>query len=237
MVVGLSHFPSRRSLALPPVDSLERDHGVQRPLSGINFLLSPVPIYLVVGWLSPRREEPPARSDLLNITPPTTCRGDGRLISGAWRAVQRPINSPRYDTAGIRSQTTLTDTRIGTDNNAPGTPHSQTQNINETKMATGLSVKRRPSRVGVTKFASRRWSTRYHRGGRSPRQGESKVRGPPASRAGPTSGPSPSSATARRRRVSCGRRRCSPATTGCPDRKSTRLNSSHLGISYAVFCL
>src|SRR5471030_3379623 len=23
----------------------------------------------------------------------------------------------------------------------------------------------------------------------------------------------------------------------CPDRKSTRLNSSHLGISYAVFCL
>src|SRR5437899_12902878 len=29
-----------------------------------------------------------------------------------------------------------------------------------------------------------------------------------------------------------GPRRCSPA-----DRKSTRLNSSHLGISYAVFCL
>src|SRR5262245_62417584 len=28
------------------------------------------------------------------------------------------------------------------------------------------------------------------------------------------------------------------ATTGTPlDRKSTRLNSSHLGISYAVFCL
>src|ERR1035438_10664417 len=25
--------------------------------------------------------------------------------------------------------------------------------------------------------------------------------------------------------------------TGLPDRKSTRLNSSHLGISYAVFCL
>src|SRR5947199_9978694 len=24
---------------------------------------------------------------------------------------------------------------------------------------------------------------------------------------------------------------------GCADRKSTRLNSSHLGISYAVFCL
>src|SRR5262245_25464243 len=27
-----------------------------------------------------------------------------------------------------------------------------------------------------------------------------------------------------------------PNTTTCPDRKSTRLNSSHLGISYAVFC-
>src|SRR5437899_10069806 len=28
-----------------------------------------------------------------------------------------------------------------------------------------------------------------------------------------------------------------PATPLGPDRKSTRLNSSHLGISYAVFCL
>src|SRR5437899_3879169 len=28
-----------------------------------------------------------------------------------------------------------------------------------------------------------------------------------------------------------------PTTTGGRDRKSTRLNSSHLGISYAVFCL
>src|SRR6516162_4664324 len=28
-----------------------------------------------------------------------------------------------------------------------------------------------------------------------------------------------------------------PAASGCPDRKSTRLNSSHLVISYAVFCL
>src|ERR1035438_7752623 len=27
------------------------------------------------------------------------------------------------------------------------------------------------------------------------------------------------------------------AVRGLPDRKSTRLNSSHLGISYAVFCL
>src|SRR5262245_64151201 len=28
-----------------------------------------------------------------------------------------------------------------------------------------------------------------------------------------------------------------PPTGTCGDRKSTRLNSSHLGISYAVFCL
>src|SRR5690554_7653242 len=27
------------------------------------------------------------------------------------------------------------------------------------------------------------------------------------------------------------------ASDGCPDRKSTRLNSSHVRISYAVFCL
>src|SRR5262245_66357292 len=35
-----------------------------------------------------------------------------------------------------------------------------------------------------------------------------------------------------------GRTSRAPAGTRCwPDRKSTRLNSSHLGISYAVFCL
>src|SRR2546426_2136093 len=32
-------------------------------------------------------------------------------------------------------------------------------------------------------------------------------------------------------------RRSPPLATGCEDRKSTRLNSSHLVISYAVFCL
>src|SRR5207302_9340897 len=37
--------------------------------------------------------------------------------------------------------------------------------------------------------------------------------------------------TYRRRGPSPGRR------TSCPDRKSTRLNSSHVKISYAVFCL
>src|SRR5438045_8327501 len=33
------------------------------------------------------------------------------------------------------------------------------------------------------------------------------------------------------------RRPTVPAKRSVPDRKSTRLNSSHLGISYAVFCL
>src|SRR5262245_65869575 len=43
----------------------------------------------------------------------------------------------------------------------------------------------------------------------------------------------------------CGRRNTAATDSWCrhrglrslPDRKSTRLNSSHLGISYAVFCL
>src|SRR5437899_8721341 len=34
-----------------------------------------------------------------------------------------------------------------------------------------------------------------------------------------------------------GRRASARARPARPDRKSTRLNSSHLGISYAVFCL
>src|SRR5262245_63127239 len=38
---------------------------------------------------------------------------------------------------------------------------------------------------------------------------------------------------------SCRSERCDPGSTANEllDRKSTRLNSSHLGISYAVFCL
>src|SRR5262245_63117189 len=39
------------------------------------------------------------------------------------------------------------------------------------------------------------------------------------------------------RRLELGRRLRLPAEPGRRDRKSTRLNSSHLGISYAVFCL
>ena len=37
------------------------------------------------------------------------------------------------DSVGKRSQTTLAETRIGTDSKAPGTPQSQVQNIKETK--------------------------------------------------------------------------------------------------------
>src|SRR5688500_18503468 len=44
----------------------------------------------------------------------------------------------------------------------------------------------------------------------------------------------PSGASVRRRRCSTRRPGCCWAS--CPDRKSTRLNSSHLVISYAVFC-
>src|ERR1035441_10958302 len=43
-----------------------------------------------------------------------------------------------------------------------------------------------------------------------------------------------SSSDKSRHRASSERSRCSPLEV---DRKSTRLNSSHLGISYAVFCL
>src|SRR2546430_6567017 len=39
------------------------------------------------------------------------------------------------------------------------------------------------------------------------------------------------------RRPGTARFRCSMACTGSADRKSTRLNSSHSQISYAVFCL
>src|SRR4051812_2851776 len=80
--------------------------------------------------------------------------------------------------AGTRSQMTLTETRIGTDNKAPGTPQSQVQKIRETKMTTGLRVKRRPSKTGVTRFDSRRWSTKYQAGGRRPFQSVSKVSRP-----------------------------------------------------------
>src|ERR1035438_26913 len=94
------------------------------------------------------------------------------------------------DMVGTRSQMTLIETRIGTDNKAPGTPQSQVQKIKETKMTTGLSVKRRPSKTGVMRFVSKRWSSRYQAGGRSPFHSESNVRRPTvASRRIPATGP------------------------------------------------
>src|SRR5678816_126067 len=80
----------------------------------------------------------------------------------------RDRSSLTDDIAGTRSQTTLIETRIGTDNKAPGTPQSHIQKISETKITTGLSVNRRPSNTGVMRFASSRWSEKYHVSGRSP---------------------------------------------------------------------
>jgi hypothetical protein len=48
------------------------------------------------------------------------------------------------------------DTRNGDDNNAPGTPQSQVQKINEMKITTGLSVNQCPSKTGVMKSAPTR---------------------------------------------------------------------------------
>ena len=84
-------------------------------------------------------------------------------------------SSLTYDIDGTRSQMTLIETRIGTDNKAPGTPQSQVQKINETKMTTGLSVKRRPSNTGVMKLDSKRWSSKYQAWRKQPFHKVSKV--------------------------------------------------------------
>src|ERR1017187_944858 len=99
-------------------------------------------------------------------------------------------NSLTDDSVGKRSQTTLAETRIGTDNKTTGTPQSQGQKIKETKTNTGLSVKRRPSKTGVMKFASNKWSSRYQAAGSSPCHSVSKVSSPTvASSMTPTTGP------------------------------------------------
>ena len=61
----------------------------------------------------------------------------------------------------MRSQTTLIETKMGTDNRAPGTLQTQVQKISAMTMTTGLRVKRRPSSTGMIKLASRVWSRRY----------------------------------------------------------------------------
>src|SRR5690349_24596940 len=54
----------------------------------------------------------------------------------------------------------------------------------------------------------------------------------------PTTRPRRSRGRPSLRRSGCRRgSRARPGTSGGPDRKSTRLNSSHVEISYAVFCL
>src|SRR5256885_10586619 len=66
------------------------------------------------------------------------------------------------------------------------------------------------------------YTTLFRSSARSPRQDHRCMRVPAAPRSSPA-------AIARRRKLRCHR--------GRRDRKSTRLNSSHLVISYAVFCL
>src|ERR1700722_15023858 len=69
------------------------------------------------------------------------------------------------DNAGTLSQTDFRDIKMGTDSNAPGTPQSQVQNINETNITTGFMVNRRPSSMGVIKFASSRCTSKYQAAG------------------------------------------------------------------------
>ena len=78
------------------------------------------------------------------------------LIVGMVSKVQVVSSSLTADKVATRSHTTAIDTRNGTDNNAPGTPQSHVQKIREMKIITGLRVKRRPNKIGVTKFASER---------------------------------------------------------------------------------
>ena len=79
---------------------------------------------------------------------------------------------------------------MGTDNNAPGIPQSQIQKIKETKMTTGLRLKRRPSRMGVTKLASKVCSSSYQAAGRTACHNVSNIRKPTvASRRMPALGP------------------------------------------------
>src|SRR5690349_23063455 len=62
----------------------------------------------------------------------------------------------------------------------------------------------------------------------------SDLASPAARRRGPPPRPAPSRSRARRR---AGGASAPRPRTPSPDRKSTRLNSSHVEISYAVFCL
>src|SRR6185437_7758025 len=63
-----------------------------------------------------------------------------------------PRNSPMGASASVWSQKILVAARSGTAMNAPGTPQMKNQTASPTKMATGLSVSRRPNSGGLTKF-------------------------------------------------------------------------------------
>src|SRR4051794_36540874 len=86
---------------------------------------------------------------------------------------------------------TLRETNIGTESRAPGIPQSAVQKIRDTKMTTGLSVNRRPSRTGVMRLDSSKWSNRYQAGGsRACHKDVSKVSRPTAaSSRTPATGP------------------------------------------------
>src|SRR3712207_7754294 len=93
---------------------------------------------------------------------------------------------------------------------------------------------RRPPRSTLFPYTTLFRSARVHRrGGRGDRPGdhEGAAPGDPA-RGGRGRGLRFSSATSSRNSV-----RRSSLSTVAADRKSTRLNSSHANISYAVFCL
>src|SRR5439155_26204651 len=87
------------------------------------------------------------------------------VATGKVLLASRERSSTTDDIAGTRSQMTLRETRIGTDNKAPGTPQSIVQKIKDTKMTTGFRVNRRPSNIGVTRLASKRWSRKYQAAG------------------------------------------------------------------------
>src|SRR5207302_10662651 len=89
-----------------------------------------------------------------------------------------------------------------------------------------LSTRRRPPRSTLFPYTTL-FRSRQRRDGRGPGRRRAHAGGAPRS---PRDGPAPA------RWGALGAERDRPAPRA-PDRKSTRLNSSHVKISYAVFCL
>src|SRR3712207_7813485 len=80
----------------------------------------------------------------------------------------------------------------------------------------------------TTLFRSRRASAGQRRASAGQRRASAGQRRASAGQRGASAG---------ERRASAGERRASAGERRASDRKSTRLNSSHANISYAVFCL